>query len=210
MPTRTYGDSSSVNALKDKFSSMAMRDKAVLADKRMRVASSGFGNKSTPRTGNSSRYGAPNVRSPVKEQSVTVFGVCNVPDMKTDTTADIMVSVITRSTSPTPPAHSTFLRSKHAGQQEFIMSMVPRLHIKGVDVNIQTDEKFLRSMPSLKVVSSIPVARYVGSRSGYNYNKAKDSCSTSDNSGMLINIYFINKKYNSLNLIRSRTRLMFF
>lgn len=166
-----------------------MRDKAVLADKRMRVASSGFGNKSTLRTGNANRYGTPIVRSPVKEQSVTVFGVCNVPDMETETTMDVMVSVITRGTSPTPPAHSTFLRSKHAGQQEFIMSMIPRLHKKGVDVNIQTDEKFLRSMPSLKVTSSIPVARYIGSRSGYNYNKAKDTCSASDNSGMLIYAY---------------------
>ncbi|XP_022165598.1 FH1/FH2 domain-containing protein 3 isoform X1 [Myzus persicae] len=183
LPTRTYGgDSSSVTALKDKFSSIA-RDKAVLADKRMRVASSGFGNKPTLRTGSASRFGAPIVRSPIKEQSVTVFGVCNVPDIEADTPADIMVSVVTRSTSPTPPAHSTFLRSKHAGQQEFTMLMVPRKYERGVDVNLQTDERFLRNMPSLKVVSSIPIPRYVGSRSGYNYSKSKDSGSTSDNSG---------------------------
>lgn len=210
MPTRTYNDSSSVNVLKDKFSSMAMRDKAVLADKRMRVASSGFGNKPTLRTGSVSRFGVPIVRSPIKEQSVTVFGVCNVPNMETETTVDIMVSVITRSTSPTPPAHSTFLRSKHAGQQEFIMSMVPRLYKKGVDVNIQTDERFLRNMASLKVVSSIPVARYAGSRSGYNYNRAKETGSASDNSGMLLFIYFINLKYNSFDIIRSRTRFVSF
>ncbi|XP_060837402.1 FH1/FH2 domain-containing protein 3 isoform X1 [Rhopalosiphum padi] len=182
LPTRTYTDASSVTALKDKFSSMA-RDKAVLADKRMRVAASGFGNKPTLRTGSASRFGAPIVRSPIKEQSVTVFGVCNVPDIEADTPVDIMVSVVTRSTSPTPPAHSTFLRSKHAGQQEFTMLMVPRKYERGVDVSLQTDEKFLRHMPSLKVVSSIPIPRYVGSRSGYNYSKSKDSGSTSDNSG---------------------------
>lgn len=195
LPTRTYSDSSSVTAIKDKFSSMA-RDKAVLADKRMRVASSGFGQKPTLKTGNANRFGAPIVRSPIKEQSVTVFGVCNVPAMETETPVDIMVSVVTRGTSPTPPAHSTFLRSKHAGQQEFSMLMVPRKHGKGVDVNVQTDEKFLRSMPSLKTASSIPVPRYqIGIRSGYNnYSKSKDSGSTSDNSGMLQCICFI--KYN--------------
>lgn len=185
LPTRTYGgDSNSVTALKDKFSSIA-RDKAVLADKRMRVASSGFGNKPSLRTGSASRFGAPIVRSPIKEQSVTVFGVCNVPDIEADTPVDIMVSVVTRSTSPTPPAHSTFLRSKHAEQQEFTVLMVPRKYERGVDVNLQTDERFLRNMPSLKVVSSIPIPRYVGSRSGYNYSKSKDSGSTSDNSGTL-------------------------
>lgn len=166
------------------------RDKAVLADKRLRVASSGFGNKPTLRTGSASRFGAPIVRSPIKEQSVTVFGVCNVPDIETEPFVDIMVSVVTRGTSPTPPAHSTFLRSKHAGQQEVTMSMVPRRNEKGIDVNVQTDERFLRSMPSLKNTSSIPVARYVGSRSGYNYSKSKDSGSTSDNSGTLLFIYF--------------------
>ncbi|XP_008179653.1 FH1/FH2 domain-containing protein 3 isoform X4 [Acyrthosiphon pisum] len=189
LPTRTYGsDSSSVTALKDKFSSIA-RDKAVLADKRMRVASSGFGNKPTLRTGSASRFGAPIVRSPIKEQSVTVFGVCNVPDIEADTPVDIMVSVVTRSTSPTPPAHSTFLRSKHAGQQEFTMLMVPRKYERGVDVNLQTDERFLRNMPSLKVVSSIPIPRYVGNRSSYHYSKSKDYGSTSDNSGQELDSY---------------------
>lgn len=191
LPTRTYGESSPVTALKDKFSSIA-RDKAVLADKRMRVASSGFGNKSSLKTGSANRFGVPIVRSPIKEQSVTVFGVCNVPDLKPENLVDIMVSVVTRATSPTPPAHSTFLRSKHAGQQEFIMSMVPRKNEKGVSVTVQTDERFLRNMPSLKVASSIPVARYVGSRSGYSYSKTKDSGSTSDNSGTLLFVYFIN------------------
>lgn len=171
-----------MTALKDKFSSIA-RDKAVLADKRMRVASSGFGNIPTLRTGSASRFGAPIVRSPIKEQSVTVFGVCNVPDIETESPADVMVSVVTRGTSPTPPAHSTFLRSKHAGQQEVITTMVLRKYEKGTDVNLQTDERFLRNMTCLKNVSSIPVARYSGSRSGYNYSKSKDSGSTSDNSG---------------------------
>lgn len=166
------------------------RDKAVLADKRMRVASSGFGQKPTLRTGSASRFGAPIVRSPIKEQSVTVFGVCNVPEIETKTPVDVMVSVVTRGTSPTPPAHSTFLRSKHAGQQEFIMSMVPRKYEKGVNVNVQTDERFLRSMQSLKIVSAIPVARYVGSRSGYNYSKTKDPGSTSDNSGTYTIVLF--------------------
>lgn len=152
----------------------------------MRVASSGFGNKPTLRTGSASRFGAPIVRSPIKEQSVTVFGVCNVPDIEADTPVDIMVSVVTRSTSPTPPAHSTFLRSKHAGQQEFTMLMVPiRKYERGVDVNLQTDERFLRNMPSLKVVSSIPIPRYIGNRSSYHYSKSKDYGSTSDNSGTL-------------------------
>lgn len=167
------------------------RDKAVLADKRMRVASSGFGQKPTLRTGSASRFGAPIVRSPIKEQSVTVFGVCNVPEIETETPVDVMVSVITRGTSPTPPAHSTFLRSKHAGQQEFVMSTVPRKYKQGVNVNVQTDERFLRSMPSLKIVSAIPVARYVGGRSGYNYSKAKDSGSTSDNSGTLLSFIYL-------------------
>lgn len=175
-----------MTALKDKFSSMT-RDKAVLADKRMRAASSGFGNKPALRTGSTSRFGAPIVRSPVKEQSVTVFGVCNVPEIRTETPVDIMVSMVTRATSPTPPAHSNFLRSKHAGQQEFTVSMVPRTYRVGVDVNGQTDERFLRNMPGLKTVSAIPVARHVAGRSGYNnYSKSKDSSagSTSDNSGI--------------------------
>lgn len=165
------------------------RDKAVLADKRMRAASSGFGqHKPALRTGTAGRFGAPIVRSPIKEQSVTVFGVCNVPDMETQTPVDITVSVVTRATSPTPPAHSNFLRSKHAGQQEFTVSMVPRKYEVGVDVNVQTDERFLRNMPSLKIVSAIPVARYVGGRSGYSYSKSKDSGSTSDNSGTYGNV----------------------
>lgn len=185
MPARTYSDSSPVTVLKDKFSSMARADKAVLADKRMRVASSGFGQKTNLRTGSASRFGAPIVRSPIKEQSVTVFGVCNVPELEAEAPVDIMVSVVTRGTSPTPPAHSTFLRSKHAGQQEFTMSMVTRKNEKGVDVNLQTDERYLRNMPSLKSKSSIPVARFVSGRSGYNYSRSKDSGSTSDNSGML-------------------------
>lgn len=186
------------------------RDKAVLADKRMRVASSGFGNKPTLRTGSANRFGAPIVRSPIKEQSITVFGVCNVPDLETESPVDIMVSVVTRGTSPTPPAHSNFLRSKHAGQQEFTMSMVPRKYEIGVDINVQTDEKFLRSMPSLKSVSAIPVARYISSRSGYNYAKSKDSGSTSDNSGMLMFIYFLKQQHNSLQFIRPRTRFISF
>lgn len=193
LPTRTYGDSSSVTVLKDKFSSIA-RDKAVLADKRMRVASSGFGHKSSLKTGSVNRFGAPIDRSPIKEQSVTVFGVCNVPDIKPENPVDIMVSVVSRGTSPTPPAHSTFLRSKHAGQQEFSMSMVPRKYEKGVNVTVQTDERFLRNMASFKVASSIPVARYVGSRSGYSYSKTKDSGSNSDNSGTFLFVYFIHFK----------------
>lgn len=186
------------------------RDKAVLADKRMRVASSGFGQKPTLRTGSASRFGAPIVRSPIKEQSVTVFGVCNVPDIETQTPVDIMVSVVTRGTSPTPPAHSTFLRSKHAGQQEFSVLMVPRKYEKGVDVSLQTDERFLRGMSSLKPVSSIPVARYVGNRSGYNYSKSKDGGSTSDYSGMLMFDCLKSSMHNSLNLTRSRTRFVSF
>lgn len=168
------------------------RDKAVLADKRMRVASSGFGQKPTVKTGGgaANRFGAPTVRSPIKEQSVTVFGVCNVPDIKPESPVDVMVSVVTRATSPTLPAHSNFLRSKHAGQQEFTMSMVSRKYQVGVDVDAQTDERFLRNMPSLKTVSAIPVARYVGGRSGYNYSKSKDSGSTSDNSGTDGDVYF--------------------
>ncbi|XP_050443785.1 FH1/FH2 domain-containing protein 3 isoform X2 [Adelges cooleyi] len=180
LPTRTYGDSGSVTALKDKFSTMA-RDKAVLADKRMRIAASGFGQKpSSLKPGTTSgRYGSSPARSPVKEHPVTVFGVCNVPEIPTENPADVLVSVVTRGTSPTPPAHSTFLRSKHAGQQEVTMSMVPRKFQRGtVHVNLQTDEKFLRSMPSVRM-SSIPVAgtRYKGNRPGYN------SGSTSENSG---------------------------
>lgn len=163
------------------------RDKAVLADKRMRVAASGFGQKPALKTGGAGRFGgAPADRSPVKEQPlpVTVFGVCNVPEIETETPVDVMVSVVTRGTSPTPPAHSTFLRSKHAGQQEFSVLTVPRVHGKGsADARVQTDERFLRSMPSLKPASSIPVPRYVGNRSGYGYSKSKDSGSTSENSG---------------------------
>lgn len=184
MPTRNYNDLSTVTVIKDKFSSMARADKAVLADKRMRVAASGFGQKPNLRTGSASRFGAPIVRSPIKEQSVTVFGVCNVPELETEAPVDVMVSVVTRGTSPTPPAHSTFLRSKHAEQQEFTMSIVSRKNEKGVDVNLQTDERFLRNMPSLKAKSAIPVARFVSGRSGYNYSRTKDSGSTSDNSGM--------------------------
>lgn len=189
------------------------RDKAVLADKRMRVASSGFGHKPAAlRTGSAGRYGAPTVRSPIKEQqSITVFGVCNVPDIGSETPVDVMVSVVTRGTSPTPPAHSTFLRSKHAGQQEFTVSMVPRKYEPGVDVNVQTDERFLRNMPSLKIASSIPVARYVGSRSGYNYSKSKDSGSTSDNSGTCSLIGFrAFQIFNRFDFSRSRTGFVSF
>lgn len=163
----------------------------------MRVAASGFGQKPVPKTGSAGRFGAPADRSPVKEQPVTVFGVCNVPAaVETETPVDVMVSMVTRGTSPTPPAHSTFLRSKHAGQQEFSVLMVPREHGKGsADADAQTDERFLRSMPSLKTVSSIPVPRYgTGNRSGYSCSKScKDSGSTSENSGTLSTVFCFRK-----------------
>ncbi|XP_050526357.1 FH1/FH2 domain-containing protein 3 isoform X2 [Daktulosphaira vitifoliae] len=181
LPMRTYNDSGSVTALKDKFSSMA-RDKAVLADKRMRVASSGFGNKSLLKPGGNNRYGTPAPKSPVKDQPITVFGVCNVPEIRTEHPVDVMMTIVTRGTSPTPPAHSNFLRSKHAGQQEVSMSTKRRSYNRGVDINVQTDEKFLRSMPSIKA-SSIPISRYKVNRLGYN-STSKDTGSTSENSGL--------------------------
>lgn len=192
------------------------RDKAVLADKRMRVAASGFGlQKPALKTGGAGRFGASGLaRSPVKDQPVTVLGVCNVPEMNAESPADVTVSVVTRGTSPTPPAHSTFLRSRHAGQQEFTVLTVPRKREQGADVGAQTDERFLRSMPSLQKTasSSIPVPRYHRSPPGYgcSYSKAKDSAgSTSgDHSGTyVIAIISNNRRNNGFVTFRCRVQV---
>ncbi|KAL1116966.1 hypothetical protein AAG570_004294 [Ranatra chinensis] len=96
----------------------------------------------TLRMGSSARFGGQIARSPLTDKSPTVFGVSGPLDFQHAKREDKMV-LVTRSTSPTPPCNSSFLRAKRADMEATVTAEVPRPHFRPhcVSAHVQADER---------------------------------------------------------------------
>ncbi|XP_014239982.1 FH1/FH2 domain-containing protein 3 isoform X3 [Cimex lectularius] len=120
------------------------------------------------RLGSSSRFGGQIVRSPISEKSPNVFGVSPVSEKSPSAFGSVerepeIVTLITRSTSPTPPCNSSFLRAKRAEMEPCLRQEVPKPSYRPCMVNseIQTEDPKKTSTPWGSKVQP-PNTRYRG------------------------------------------------
>ncbi|XP_066909564.1 FH1/FH2 domain-containing protein 1 isoform X3 [Halyomorpha halys] len=110
------------------------------------------------RMGSTSRFGAQIARSPISEKSPTVFGI-------SPRTEEERLTLVTRSTSPTPPSNSSFLRAKRADQERTLTLEVPKPSFRPVSISssVQTEE-IREETPPPPVEKKIPTNRPWGQR----------------------------------------------
>uniref|UniRef100_A0A0A9WQT4 FH1/FH2 domain-containing protein 3 n=1 Tax=Lygus hesperus TaxID=30085 RepID=A0A0A9WQT4_LYGHE len=95
--------------------------------------------------GSSSRFGGQIARSPISDKTPNVFGVSPVSEVsptpfgsENSSSEPIQVSLATRSTSPTPPCNSSFLRARRADMDRVDIEVVSRPHYRPVCVSSET------------------------------------------------------------------------
>ncbi|XP_073976339.1 formin homology 2 domain containing isoform X4 [Rhodnius prolixus] len=181
---------------------------------------SGYTPPETPalRLGSSSRFGGQIARSPISEKSPTVFGVSPIsekgstPVCTNSSTAgpsvaavnnakaaeneekELKVELCTRSTSPTPPCNSAFLRSRRADMERVLKSETVRSSVKPsvFSVETQTDDGRVSPLPLQRSTASSPsptpaassswgsrvstysTPRYSSRVGGYSYSRSPD------------------------------------
>ncbi|KAF6200730.1 hypothetical protein GE061_005174 [Apolygus lucorum] len=97
------------------------------------------------RMGSSSRFGGQIARSPISDKTPNVFGVSPVSEVSptpfgsdSSSSEPIQVTLSTRSTSPTPPCNSSFLRARRADMDRVDIETVSRPHYRPVCVSSET------------------------------------------------------------------------
>ncbi|BET03488.1 Hypothetical protein NTJ_16306 [Nesidiocoris tenuis] len=97
------------------------------------------------RMGSSSRFGGQIARSPISDKTPNVFGVSPVAEASPTPfgsgqtpSEPVQVTLVTRSTSPTPPCNSSFLRAKRADMDRLDIQTISRIHYRPVHVTSET------------------------------------------------------------------------
>lgn len=105
------------------------------------------------RYGSSSRFGGQIARSPIKEKALPVFGVsatvCRRSESKERSPEKTLF--VTRATSPTPPSHSSFLRSRRMDNDDVLLSEIcntTSIEGRRQSVGCQTEENETNKAPT--------------------------------------------------------------